>query len=208
MSEEEDQTTAPVTGGLRLKQQEEHVPSPLAEMEPPPSKKRKKKKKKKQSDSTNPHLAQEEVKTPGKKSKLRFFLISGLPFFFSLVIFSAFIAHQVLDWQILTHQQALFARNILITSLFVILIIEAFVEDILQGVLCLFVPPYSIMYGIFVADAGPIRGLTLAVLCFLGAEMYYTPDDALVPLLEEKVNGFIKTNQDRLLDPYRDDEEE
>jgi hypothetical protein len=196
MTSPEEPIRKPDPGVLRLKKNKsEHTPTPYAEREPSKKQLRKSEQKRKKL---------KENPVPGSKARLRFLLISATPFAMSVVILGTLLAHQFFSWEVVTHDQAIFARNVLIISFFVVLAIEAFTEDVLQGVLCLFLPPYSIIYGIFVADAGPIRGLTMAIVCFLGAEMFFTPNDAMVPIIQEKVNDFIYTNQRRLLDPYDD----
>lgn len=126
------------------------------------------------------------------------FLIAGL-------LFGAFLYHQAVGLELLTPEQAGLIRGVAVVAFLVILIIEAFTEDMLQGILCLFLTPYSFVYGLLFADAGPIRGLTAAMLVFLGAEVYFTPDQALVPHVTRTINEWIFTGQDRLINPDRPD---
>jgi hypothetical protein len=158
---------------------------------PPPSKKAKKKKK---GNKLKP------AKESGKFS-MRFMGQSIGSFFVGSLILGLFLYHQATGMEILTPQQANLGRGIAITSFVVILIIEAFTEDMMQGILSLFLLPYSFVYGLLFADAGPIRGLTVAVLVFFGAEMYFTPKNALVPQITKAVNGWIQSGQDKLIYP-------
>lgn len=139
-----------------------------------------------------------------KRTRSTMFRILGLtlaPCVLGLLVFGIFIAHQVLEWEILSQDQVLLTRNITLAAFLAVIILEAFTEDLLQGILCLFLLPYSFIYGLFFADAGPIRGLTIAFLVFLGAEMYFTPDDAFVPKAQQVINEWIKTGQDKLIYP-------
>lgn len=150
----------------------------------------------------------QKQKKPGHKSGsfgMRFLGMSIGTFLVAGSAFGAFIYHQVNDLEILTPQQLSMTRGIVVVAFFVILVIEAFTEDLLQGVLSLFLPPYAFVYGLLFADAGPIRGLTMAMLVFLGAEVYFTPDDALVPKTTNTINAWIDTGQQKLIDPDRKD---
>lgn len=160
-------------------------------MQEPEAAKKKKKRKKRE-------------KKPGAASKkfgLRFLTQTIGSFCVGGLILGAFLYHQATGMEVLTPQQAQVARGIAIVSFMVILIIEAFTEDMMQGILSFFLLPYSFVYGLLFADAGPIRGLTVAVLLFLGAEMYFTPNDALVPTVADTVNGWVRAGQDKLIYP-------
>jgi hypothetical protein len=137
----------------------------------------------------------------GREVTVRFLSMSIGSFLVAALIFGTFLYHQAagLDW--ITPKQAEMARGITVVSFLVILIIEAFTEDMMQGILSLFLLPYTFVYGLLFADAGPVRGVTVAMLLFLGAEVYFTPDSALVPKVERTVNGWIAKNQDKLINP-------
>jgi len=120
-------------------------------------------------------------------------------FLFAGALFGAFLYHQATGLEILTSGQAEMARGITMLSIWVILVVEAFSEDMMQGVLSIFLPPYAFVYGVFFADAGPIRGLTLALLVFLGGEMYFTPNNALVPKITNGVMAWVESTQEKLI---------
>ena len=153
--------------------------------------------------------AQHARKIPQKKAKkkknrqitARTISLTLGPCLLGLMIFGLFLAHQKLNWEILTPEQALLTRNIGMVVFLVVVIVEAFTEDILQGILCLFLPPFTFLYGLFFADAGPIRGLTISILLFLGTEMFLLPDEALVPTVQTTVNDWIQSGQDKLIHP-------
>lgn len=148
--------------------------------------------------------SRKKPKDPGHRSaslKVKMLGLTLGPCILGLVILGLFLAHQVLEWEILTEEQALLTRNIGLVAFLAVLILEAFTEDILQGVLCFFLLPYTFLYGLFFADAGPVRGLTIAVLIFLGAEMVFTPEEALVPTVQTVVNDWIRSGQDKLIYP-------
>lgn len=189
MSEPSDSQTKPDPGALRLKKrenpEEEHLRQAAEAVSAKPSSRKNPKK---------------SVNRSGSRT-LRLLGLTLGPCFLGLIVLGAFLAHQVLDWQILTPEQARLTRNIGIASFFAVVILQAFTEDLLQGILCFFLLPYTVIYGLFFADAGPIRGLTIAVLIFLGAEMFYTPEEAIVPTIQSAVNNWIQDGQDKLIQP-------
>lgn len=178
---------------LRLKPRTEQKPAPVQAPPPPKTKKSKKRKEPKQPKPGN----------ASGRFGVRFLGMSIGSFLLGSAIFGSFLYHQATDMTILTEQQADTARGMTVVAFLVILIIEAFTEDLLQGVLALFLPPYAFVYGLFFADAGPVRGLTMAMLLFLGAEMYFTPQNALVPIVSNTLNGWIDSGQQKLIDPDR-----
>lgn len=178
---------------LRLKPRMEQTPAPVNAAPPPKKKKSKKSKKTKQPK-------------PGKASGrfgMRFLGMSIGSFLLGAALFGSFLYHQATGMTILTEQQADTTRGIAVVAFLVILIIEAFTEDLLQGVLAFFLPPYAFVYGLFFADAGPVRGLTMAMVLFLGAEIYFTPQNALVPIVSNTINGWIDSGQQKLINPDR-----
>lgn len=190
MSDNHEDT--PGTSTLRLKPRTDPKPAPVRSRPPVPPKKTEKPKEPK----------------PGKASGrfgLRFLGMSIGSFLFGSLIFGSFLYHQATGMTILTAQQADTARGVAVVAFFVILVIEAFTEDLLQGVLSFFLPPYAFVYGLFFADAGPIRGLTMAMILFLGAEMYFTPQNALVPKVSNTINEWIDSGQQKLINPDRPD---
>lgn len=151
-----------------------------------------------------------KTKLPGQASGrfgVKFLSQSIGSFLLGILILGAFIYHQINGLDILTPQQAIMARGITVIAFFVILVIEAFTEDLIQGVLSLFLPPYAFVYGLLFADAGPIRGLTMAMLVFLGAEvfLYENKNDALVPKTFSAINAWIENGQQALINPDKAD---
>jgi hypothetical protein len=153
-----------------------------------------------------PEKEKKKKKKPGNASGkfgMRFLGQSIGSFLVACLLFGGFIYHQVEGLGYLSTNQATMARGVTVIAFFVILVIEAFTEDMIQGVLSLFLPPYAFVYGLFFADAGPIRGLSMAMLLFLGAEVYFyeNMDDALVPKTTKAINEWIQTGQDKLINP-------
>jgi hypothetical protein len=191
MNDDSTPSPKPDPGVLRLRKRDTAPPpSPMQEKTRPPtasgSKPKKKKRKHKQKPGTT--VVQALAKTLG--SCVIALLLCGL-----------FLAHQVLEWELLPQDTLLLARNITLAAFLVVLILEAFSEDLLQGILCLFLLPYTVFYGVFMSDAGPIRGITIAILMFLGAEIYFTPEQAVVPKVEAQVSSWIRSGQDALIYP-------
>ena len=193
MNEEESPTEEPPKvkadpGNLRLKKRE-----PEGKKEPVPEEITIKKQKKR-------HTKKKRRKR-SRASKIRY-LVHTFGFGLLLLIcFALFLAHQIQEWTLIPDDQALMARNLILVTFFVLLIVEAFYEDLLQGILSLFLLPYSIVYGVFISDSGAIRGMTVAVILFLGAEMYLTPEDAVVPKAQRQINSWIQSGQDKLIYP-------
>jgi len=188
MSEEEIPKATPDPGALRLKKKEPAAQPEHVQKKPPPQKKAEKSSKKKRKKRSRATLAKYLVRTFG--CGLLMLTASGL-----------FLAHQIQEWGLIPNSQAIMARNLTLAAFFILLILEAFYEDLLQGVLSLFLLPYSVVYGVFISESGAIRGLTVAVLLFLGAEMYLTPDEAVVPKVQKEVNSWIRSGQDKLIYP-------
>lgn len=189
MNEPSDEEWSPAQSNLKLKHRkvEETIENPPL----PPQNVRKKK-----------------AKKPGHESgrfASRFLSRSIGSFLFGILLFGAFLYHQVNELGILTDQQAAMTRGMTVAVFFVILVIEAFRVDILQGILSFFLPPYAFVFGLLFADAGPVRGLTMALLVFLGAEVYFTPEDALVPKTMTAINEFIESGQQKLINPDKED---
>lgn len=175
---------------LRLKPRMEQKPA-LAGSQAPVTKKKRKEPKKPKPGKVSGHFG------------VRFWGMSIGSFLIGSAIFGSFLYHQATGMTILTAQQADTARGVAVVAFFVILVIEAFTEDLLQGVLSFFLPPYAFVYGLFFADAGPIRGLTMSMILFLGAEMYFTPQNALAPKVTNTINEWIVSGQQKLINPDR-----
>ncbi len=134
-----------------------------------------------------------------KKKKGGNFLMGSVgTFLLAAIVLGGLLYHQFAKMEILDPQQFVFVRAILVVSLLVVLVIDAFVQDMMQGVIAVFFPPYSLVYGLLFADNGPIRGLTVATLLFLGGELWVTPDDAVVTQVQTKVNEWIQSGQGAL----------
>ena len=188
MANPPESPTAPDPGSLRLKPREHPEQEKLREASAAAF----------ASASAKPHKKQKR----GHPSFAAQVLTLTLgPCLLGLVILGLFLAHQVLEWEILSPEQASLTRNIAIGSFLAVIILEAFSEDLMQGVLCFFLPPYMFIYALFFSDAGPIRGLTIAVLIFLGAEMALQPEEALVPVVQTTLNDWIRAGQDKLINP-------
>lgn len=167
----------------RVVEEEEMIAPP-----PPPKKKQKK------------HSSTKPGKASGRFG-MKFLGMSIGTFLVASAVFGLFLYHQVNGLTILTPKQADMTRGMTVVIFFGLLVVEAFSEDMLQGILSLFLPPYAFVYGLFFADAGPVRGLTMAMLLFLGAEVYVTPEDALVPNTVATLNEWVESGQQKLINP-------
>ncbi len=124
-----------------------------------------------------------------------FLLIGGL--------FGGLLFHQVSGQALISAEHANYGRILFVVSLYLVLVIEAFTQEMLHGLFCVFFPPYALVYGLFFSDAGPLRGLSLAVIVFLGAEMYLIPGDALVYQVRDGISEFVSEGQRLIQDEPR-----
>ena len=143
-----------------------------------------------------------------KKSKVNkgssALLESLMGFVFVALLGGGLIYHRVTGQTLLSVYALNMVGLSIVLGFYVVMIIESFSHDLMQGVLCLFVPPYVFIYGLFFSDAGPLRGFTLGVLVFLGAEMHFTPDTSLALKGRDQVTGWVEGGQ-RLLSGERRD---
>ncbi|MCC5847098.1 MAG: hypothetical protein JJU29_03310 [Verrucomicrobia bacterium] len=130
-------------------------------------------------------------------------LQSGAAFVLVTLLLGALLYHQYEEMTILSEPQANLVRLCFVVGLYVVLLLEAFTQDMMQGLFCVFFAPYAYVYGIFFADAGPLRGFTVAVILFLGAEMYFQPKDALVYHAIENVESVIARGRGLIMDEPR-----
>ncbi|MCC5844109.1 MAG: hypothetical protein JJU05_07650 [Verrucomicrobia bacterium] len=141
-----------------------------------------------------------QVKAGKPKSALlqsvgAFLLIGGL--------FGGLLYHQVTGKELISPEHAHYGRVFFVVAFYLVLVIEAFTEDMLHGLFCVFFPPYALVYGLLYSDAGPLRGLSLAVIVFLGAEVYFTPEDALVIHVRDGISEFVSEGQRLIQDEPR-----
>ena len=64
-------------------------------------------------------------------------------------------------------------------------------DSYLQAVLCALVPCYVIYYAFSRMESNALRGLFLAVVVSLGAELYFLKDQALLMIMQRQLNTFI-----------------
>lgn len=191
MSDEETPKAKPDPGALRLKKREssaETESSPATAAPPRKSRSAKKNREKKR--------RKKGTVSPGR---MLFNTLGSCAV--ALILLGLFLAHQVLEWDLVPKETALLGRNIFLAVFLLVVIVESFSEDLLQGILCLFLLPYTVFYAVFVSETGPIRGFTIALLLFFAAEMVFTPEEAVVPKVEAEVSGWIKAGQDKLIYP-------
>jgi len=129
------------------------------------------------------------------ESLAAFILIGGL--------LGGLLFHQVTGKDLISPEYANYGRIFMVLGLYVVLVIEAFTQEMLHGLFCVFFPPYALVYGLLYSDAGPLRGLSLAMIVFLSAEMYFSPEDALVYHIRDAISGFVGEGQRLILDEPR-----
>jgi DNA-directed RNA polymerase subunit RPC12/RpoP len=72
-----------------------------------------------------------------------------------------------------------------------IICIDAFHDSTVQGLFCLFIPFYIIYYAFVRCDSYFLRGLTMAVLVTLGAELHFMGNKAVVLQFQQQINQII-----------------
>ena len=174
---------------LTFKEKKEEVAPPV-ERHKETSKNRKKKRRRKNKEA--------KITEPGSgawQSVLAFVLVG--------LLLGGFLWHQVNEKGMVDYTYLNLGRIVVVVGLFVVLLIEAFSQDMIQGLLCVFFAPYAFVYGLLFADAGPLRGFTGAVVLFLGAEIYFTPDDAMTLHARDWVTNVVNRGQGLIMDEPR-----
>jgi len=121
-----------------------------------------------------------------------------LAFLFMAVVMGALLYDQVGGTKILAPGHYNVTRLAFVLGAYVVLLLEAFSHSMLHGVLCLFFPPYVLVYGLFVADGGASRGFTFALCVFFGVEMYFKPKDSFVREAASATQGAIDAINHRI----------
>lgn len=83
----------------------------------------------------------------------------------------------------------------------VLLLVVAFQESTLQGLLCLFVLPYAIYYAAVRLESYWIQGIFMGVIIALCSELYFMPREAVITRAQINTEIFIRDvgqNIDRL----------
>lgn len=173
---------------LTLKPRGPEVGPPVDRLKEEAIKTSKSRKKKRQIKAGKPRSA-------ALQSVAAFLLIGGL--------MGGLLFHQVTGKELISPEYANYGRIFFVVAMYIVLVIEAFTQDMLHGLFCVFFPPYALVYGLLYSDAGPLRGLSLAVMVFLGAEMYFTPEDALVYHVRDGISEFVGQGQRLIQDEPR-----
>lgn len=72
-----------------------------------------------------------------------------------------------------------------------IVVLPAFLDSWLQGVLCLLVPPYSVYFALNRMDVFQLRAIFFAVVLALAAEYYFLPDRVLFNIVQEQMATWV-----------------
>ena len=174
---------------LTLKDRKAEVAPPVERhLETSKSKKRKRRKQNKDAKITKPGSG-------AWQSVLAFFVVAA--------VLGGFLWHQVNEKGMVDYTYLNLGRIVVVGGLFVVLLLDAFSQDMIQGLLCVFFAPYAFVYGLLFADAGPLRGFTTAVVVFLGAEIYFTPNDAMTLHARDWVTNIVGSGQGLIMDEPR-----
>lgn len=85
------------------------------------------------------------------------------------------------------------SRNIMVLVAFWLVVADAFQSGLLQAALCVFLPPYTIVYATSRLTSYILRGLFLAALVVLAAELYFIPEESVALALQGVLAGFIES---------------
>lgn len=136
------------------------------------------------------HKEREKVKRPNAFCGYLTFLIAG-----GTLIGLQYLMEQRPDL-LQTYQWA----RIGITAIGTILLLTvAFQDSLFQGLLCLFILPYTIYYAAVRLESYWIRGAFIGVIVALCAELYFMPNEAVIVRAQKNITMFID-NTGRLID--------
>lgn len=125
-----------------------------------------------------------ELKRRNRKRKEKKAATSVMQSFLTFLVIGAALGFLFWDqhWGTgyITSSQYRMVRLIAVVGAYVVLVIEAFSHNMIQGVFTLFFPPYSLIYGLIFADGGPVKGFTFAICVFLGVEWSLIHEDSFL----------------------------
>ncbi len=176
---------------LKLKTSPSSSPPPLP---PPPEPKQKKSRLKKRDVHTPP--TREPVATPANRPRAEEAprtprIIWGWIVF--IVVSAAWIGLQyfsVKEGDIPDHYY--WARLVVLPAVLLWVLIDAFQESYLPGILCIVLPPYLLYYALSRADSYLLRGAFSACLVMVLAEMYFIPEEAVITHGQAMVDSIIR----------------
>ena len=83
------------------------------------------------------------------------------------------------------------ARNVVIAAAYLFVVLAAFKEHIGPGAVCLFFPPYALVYSMTSVESWLLRGVLYGMVIGLITETYLLPNDALFMNASREMNSFI-----------------
>ena len=83
------------------------------------------------------------------------------------------------------------ARNVVIAAAYLFVVLAAFREHIGPGAVCLFFPPYALVYSMTSVESWLLRGVLYGMVIGLITETYLLPNDALFMNASREMNSFI-----------------
>lgn len=87
----------------------------------------------------------------------------------------------------------LWTRGLLAAGVYLLVVLVAFQDSLGSGSLCLFVPPYAVVYAGASVESHVLRGAFFAVLLALCTEVYFIRDQSMAMALAHNLNGLIET---------------
>lgn len=84
-------------------------------------------------------------------------------------------------------------RTLMAGGVYLLVVLVAFQDSLGAGGLCLFLPPYTVMYTGASVESHVLRGVFFAVLFALCTEVYFIRDQSLAMAMAGSINGLIQT---------------
>ena len=82
-------------------------------------------------------------------------------------------------------------RNFLAVTAFVLVLADAYQSSIWQALLCLLLPPFTVVHAMTRLTSYVQRGLFFAVLAALVVEVFLLPSESVVLGIQQGIEGFI-----------------
>jgi len=136
------------------------------------------------------HKTRQKTKTPlAVWGWIVFLSFSGL--LVGIEYFVTEVNSTFMDWYLL-------ARYGVWGFITLLVLIVSFEESSGQGLMCLFIPFYIVYYAFVRVEYYWLRGLFLAVVVGISAELYYLPDRAAMTYAQANFNVFVKNVEQQI----------
>jgi hypothetical protein len=90
-------------------------------------------------------------------------------------------------------------RNLLAAAVFLLVVLIAFQDNLGSGAVCLFIPPYSLVYVSSNIESHLLRGVFFGVVAALATEVYLMPDASVAGAIGYAMGNLIDTVDNLIL---------